>query len=730
MSKFSDSPYFILEDYFTDVVVPYGTAFTPDGNLHGGCSGIIARGGYGIDLFLKVDTVLDDTPALVGGYKRLKSIPISGYPSDNVYRFRLDTTGVRGSEMTFADLAYYGGYEIYFRKDYLYHDYVDSDADYDDFVNTKKVFLYFGELIPVEAPYFTVIFNGMKDYAAKCLPEHNATDNIKEFFRLYFDKIHQKPFNLLKNIHTLSDPNEVKYDYLEYIANMFSMNLITGLSDQDERKYVESLPDLLKRKGTYSSYYDMYRQVLGKTDNYLNIYERWHDPLPEGVTSPYAYFEDILHTMYTPYNTLPPTGGAGTGFYWSAAVTGADGYPTYDVDTGKILSPHFRCEIDLSSEPFGEDFIFDEDTYDELIENWAQIKPVARYFWFSLLSSPITDFTERYISLYGSSYAAYMQSKCCVELSGTFADCVFYKQTYASSLWIVPHNFDTPYVIVQCFDENLEMIHPAEIEYYTMNSIAIRWSVAQAGYCFVTKPDYTHTELAASAAEWVVNHVLNEQYLIATVTDSTYDVFFPQAIEATDANNMTVRLYSNTAGTAAVVRGEYTHTQSTSAASWVITHNLDAQSVMAMFYDDANGVIYPTTFELLTPFTCRAIFAEDITGTAVIKKIAQGSDTMSSLMESLSYCKLGRGGTEVWIPEYYNDLQDPYPTQYPITGYTEDDDYYYVNIAIPTTGELNIKEIGLFDGSDNIIWFTRNSELYKPIDTSMIIFYRIGKVLG
>jgi len=63
------------------------------------------------------------------------------------------------------------------------------------------------------------------------------------------------------------------------------------------------------------------------------------------------------------------------------ASIGPSGYP--------VISPHYRVELDLSSEPTGEDEIISQNKAEEITRYWDYLKPVSRFCTYNWLLSPI-----------------------------------------------------------------------------------------------------------------------------------------------------------------------------------------------------------------------------------------------------------------------------------------------------------------------------------------------------
>jgi hypothetical protein len=304
MAKFADIPHFILED-LASVLTPYGTVMGTKGILSKGHNtGIVAKYGFGIDLFVLI----------VGeGYKRIRARHISGTPQDRLLEFHLETDCYKTSELTINELITNAGAEVYFMKGHQIDDFIDADSNYDNYVNTNKVFLYLGKIYPIQnTSKFYVTFYNMRNYAYDALPQNNRNDNIKEMFNLFFGNLHSKNHSMSKNILTLNDPFEVEERYLEYLFTMYDMAYQSDLSEYRRREYANALPALLKRTGSYSSIFIGWYNIAPFTTNYLNIYERWHDY--DLVGYPNNNFKDYNYLANNMYDAALPVDGAGRAY--------------------------------------------------------------------------------------------------------------------------------------------------------------------------------------------------------------------------------------------------------------------------------------------------------------------------------------------------------------------------------------------------------------------------------
>jgi hypothetical protein len=216
--------------------------------------------------------------------------------------------------------------EIYFRKDGTFHEWLKLHANefYEtqlevdfiirNYVNTDKLFLYFGQIFPTakdaidDPDRYHIVFNGLKDWVQAALPSNNRTDNLVEWNDTYFDMVHWEGYQLLKDIWSLRDANECDEKFLSYIPTFYGIPLYNRLDDNFTpiyREYSRDLVNLLKRKGTYASMYVIYDLFCNNSPNIFNVYERWHNTSYIGGTVPSGEWEDYIYTGL--YGRTEPT---------------------------------------------------------------------------------------------------------------------------------------------------------------------------------------------------------------------------------------------------------------------------------------------------------------------------------------------------------------------------------------------------------------------------------------
>lgn len=113
---------------------------------------------------------------------------------------------------------------------------------------------------------------------------------------------------------------------------------------------------------------------------------------------------------------------------------------------------------------------------------------------------------------------------------------------------------------------------------------------------------YTHTQ-AVAAQTWNVTHNLNTTSVNIQVYDNLNRVMIPDEIETLTPTTATITFNTSTAGRAVLVSGHfdgnqkptyaYTHYQSSSSTTWVITHNLGYNPVVRVFI--GNNEVQPAS---------------------------------------------------------------------------------------------------------------------------------------
>lgn len=182
-------------------------------------------------------------------------------------------------------------------------------------------------------------------------------------------------------------------------------------------------------------------------------------------------------------------------------------------------------------------------------------------------------------------------------------------------------------------------------------------------------------------------------------------------------------------GRAHIKIASYVYTCPASAASdtWTIDHNLNSAGIIAQFFDNSDNEIMPDTFTLTSSDQCVATWDTDVSGYALLDYVER-TWTFDSIVNSISYWKVGTGGSLSYKVTTNNDLETPAASGSFLRDCYEDSDYYYFDFEVPlTTSDMEITEMGLFNSNDNIMFYTICSNLHKPSNMALTVHYRIGK---
>lgn len=781
-------------------------------SLVGGQSGILMEGANGIELYLK------------GGfdYYRLTCMynpKTSDYDTSRVYSSEsVDTQNLleffltpkagesgarsRPSELSYADLFLnsdidFTGSQVYIRNDSPIHTYL-INSGYDEYINVLKPYLYFGRLYPKSLENNIIIIETyyMKDFALDAIPEHQRTDNIREFFGVAFNELHSQVYYKMRDLLRLSDPFETKKEYLHYLLETFGTTTIvpsSSLSYDLDRFFINNLPALLKRKGTYESLVGIFR-FLSNTINRLNIYEQWHDVLPSAapmsassierycLDNGYSWEEYLWTDYYT--GTRVITAGAGERYY-----SGYTDYP-FLPSSGKVLSPHYRVEIDLSTEPIETYEILKESTAEIIFEKLEELRPVARFcnsYGTVLLLK--TDLTGDRFDTYDGLYSAYARTTCLTPAYAALAGNYFFSNWSSSDLIInINHGLGTKELIVQTYTTDEAPIFkrflPKNIIIIDENNITIELGSPQTFYAFIASKQYGTDEYntfdASSSPATITgsNNYSGIQTIWSDNVDSYLYEMYPIShyisppaegsqhyTEILPPSGDTEAYYETSLieGPSGLVPIGYDASfllpndfGGIHSSSYVLTHNLGTRAVII------------DVLELHSDQSLSQIFVEDIIindlntitinvgnpskdYVVYVRRISDNDFLLTGgdIVSNCTHVRLGNGlSTSLFTPA--NNLQreicDTYPSggEWPggvvpthdswyvqksfeiqnagIDGFSD----YNVKIVLDIINNINITEIGLFDASENEIFYTTCSNLAAIAGTTLTLYYRIS----
>ena len=757
---------------------------------------ISVQGAYGIELYIKGGT---DYYRLTCLYKPKQS----DYDSTRIYSSDFVETqnqlyftltpkkGEEGaahipSELSYDELFRYGddgdftGSEIYIKNNSMLHLYLKNHGQ-SSYVNTLKPYLYLGKLYPKDDIDNTIMveINYLKDFALNAIPEHQRTDNLRELFGVTFDEFYSQIYNKMGNTLSLSDPFETPAEYLRYLLETYGTTSIIPEGSTNfvlDRFFINNLPPLLKRKGSYSSLYGIFR-FLTNTTNRLNVYEHWHSMLPSAAPfypisassieeycdlNGYVFQEHLYNDYYTENGEIVKiTDGAGERFYTNTVP--------YPIGSDLILSPHYRVEMDLSTEPLHQYKIIESETAEVIIKKFNELRPVSRFATYSIVLALPSDFTGRYFGTYDGKFSAYSRTKCLrpiyARLTGNY---IFSNKSFIDTSINIVHNLNTTNILVQLYtNENSPPIPPyskfipKNIIIKNENEIRIELGSPQPFYAFISSiiedTDEPRSQMDTFPIDvldstlptpiitmWKENKSSELQYEIVPAEHYTDpDVTgTSHIVELTTVDSVTNNYYE--------ISLENTYTTTLSGGSYdyttIITHSLGTPAVQVEVFEvnPSTGAIYKVSVIDVTIVNKNNISIEvgDISKTYMIniRKLSNSPFiiTMGDLIESIVHIKLGNGqSTYSWNPliSPLGVLQSEIPSEnnysldslvvynIGVNGYTT----YDIKTTINILESINITEIGLFDVTDKMIFYTTCSPIEViPEIQKLIFYYKIG----
>jgi hypothetical protein len=428
----------------------------------------------------------------------------------------------------------------------------------------------------------------------------------------------------------------------------------------------------------------------------------------------------------------------------------------------KVLTPHYKVEIDLSTEPMGEDFIISEDLMDELIRYWAYIKPISKFVHYHQLLSPIGKIDEiaESVSLYNRALTAICDTRfvgadilspAASALPSAAGD--LYEKTYVhnepigKTTWLVQHDLDSKDVIIQSWNRDNKVFYPQYQLQYDNDLSKLFWTTAVRGTAFAAGIKSWNTvwnnTLSGAASAWNIVHNMGSSGasgVIWELFDKNYETtFIPDSATKIDFNTFKFTFTEPASGIALLRDSDYHHIQSSANTLWQIQHNLDARGIILQAYDNNGNFIYPSDIINRNYNLAQVRFAEATAGTAEIitfQREFTEADVFTSLwgdgtLTNIGSWKIGDGANDYYDPIIATDLESVIASG-GIERVTETEltpsGYFLVNFSVPSHTEYTLNEIGLFDPTDNMIFYTRCSDLHKPAGVQLDILYRIAKI--
>lgn len=581
----------------------------------------------------------DEVEIQILNYDGTSVVYDSDVPADEPY-FDSDTVSIQTYSYTYTNEFANGitlepGTEIYIRKDSSFHawlrtesfakqfyrDEFELDFITRNYVNTDKLFLYFGKIYnsPTDSltiDRYQIEFYGLKDWIQRALPPNNRKELFIEFLDYYFDMVYHEGYSQLKDVWSLRDAMECNETFLAYIPTFYSVKRYDDIPSwfaDIYREYARDLVWLLKRKGTYASMYIIYDLFCRNSSNIFNVMERWHVDGVEvdGVVTEYT---DHIHTGL--YGAEEPTGGAGS-FWYQKFDT--EIYPDgYLSTSSERLSPCYRADLDLTVEPLTGLKIMPKQIAENLYQNWEMMRPIHRQAEYNFLFSPYCD-------LSGNTFSVYERPNSTQSITSSLKNITADNDNYIHVEydevfeWAVNHNFNTTDIIVTTYGSDFQKIVADEVKVVDGNNVLITHSIPTKGFVIITMAFGSGSSYITT--NWRVVHGYNRQEVIVQVRSVADDtVVYPNSIVSESTDNVLINGLDPVGDYKAFVKQGLTDGESieeggaaldssiwtfpnstyngiTGLWEWVIEHGYSENIFMVNCYDSSNTLIVPASID-------------------------------------------------------------------------------------------------------------------------------------
>ena len=700
--------------------------------LMGPRTGLVTKGGRVIELYVKDENY---------GFRKINvSPPWDDHKNGNFFNFHKHITlpyqyGSTLTETVSGEYYYFeiytpnvtfdpdsiNGKEVYFRKDSQFHNWLINTArDYfidlwgEDFiirnyVNTDKQFLYFGKIYHKQDEEYHIEFYGMKDFVTKAIPEHQRTPNLIEYFNVSFDRVNQEIYNLLKNIWSMIDPYEVDEKFLGYLAEFYNINVDNQSIDViNQREFIREMVQYLKRKGSYSSFYAVWKVLTQGTKNELSVYEKWIDKnditLPPSGTytlpPSLSVFQEVLYTdQYT--TTFPLSGNV-------------EDY---------MLTPYYKIQADLSTEPMEFSKILSENVINSLLYQWENLRPANKVAEYEITLNPEVDLTGAMAALYEGKPTEYdtnvlsRVSKFSIAVEGSYIH--VFGGDFTS--FLVNHNLNTNHLFVRCYNMDFEEIIPSRIHFEDHDNIRVTFAEPLNGFILVKKPDQTIIQLSELDGNWRVKHSHLQKELNIEFNQDDEKIYHDELV-LIDEEFFESNVKS---GAVNISKPDLVFMQSTPDTEWNVNHELGYKGLLINCFDLDNNEILPKNIKFNDINNSVIMFEEPIAGYAIMTSV--GNPLFADML-------LEEVGGEYLLPFYeISSVKDNFatPADYKqrVTSSYETDDALYLTLDLPFGQDFSIREIRIYDSNENILIYTECGEIYKPMNVKMKIKYKINKYI-
>ena len=419
--------------------------------------------------------------------------------------------------------------------------------------------------------------------------------------------------------------------------------------------------------------------------------------------------------------------------------TGVIGNP-YDnpnyTPKGKILSPYFTVEGDLTCKPIDENQIICADTGKNLIENWELVRPAGKVANYHLVFAPTANFTGNIVGTFGLEHAIYWETVCL--WTRVFENITTHNQIIPSTTWTVLHVIKSTDVLVYVFNDDNEQVYPTITIIDAMTITIDFGEELNTGNAIIISADMIEHYFGDSvdiAHEF--SYVLSQSFNL-----SHNENIFPDTIIN---NEDLLQIRGSADSTVKMLDNNILWQQSTMTDTWSLQHDFQTTGVITEFYTGANERIIPESYTLNSANTCTATFSESVSGFAIMRNVGfiQYIDNISDdLSTNGANIVFGDGTDRYYIDNVKDSVQNEIGRlTVPAEQVTISSNDLLVSIELSKNNlvqlrwidangdpKYDITEIGIYNsGFTRMYFYSQGSVLSKPDNCTMTIFFKITK---
>lgn len=400
--------------------------------------------------------------------------------------------------------------------------------------------------------------------------------------------------------------------------------------------------------------------------------------------------------------------------------------------SNRIMTPHYRTEMDLSFEPLMKNdtengAVIDKTASTLLNELFKIGQAVNRTHHKSILLSPISNVKKEKVALYKGYTQNNIFTKSTVNVDfnkGKYN----YLQEEPKDKWIIQHNLGTTNTKENVYvykDGFYKEIIPKNIKNIDVNTVEIEFSKPVIGTVNITRLHQFETgnDLIIEnipASDWKITSfkTIKDKTISSNVIPFSSDVENNNVIFSLGKPVKENYIYG-------YVNGEYKQVFTEPLLTWNISHNLNLDSVICQCFNDDGKRIFPNNIEIIDSNNIKVNFSRAISGEAVIANIG---DFTSEL--NIKYFEIGEGNNQNHINniDIHSELQNTiYRDE--IKSIYEDEHNYLIYCSIPVDAKVNtfaIQNSYFFKQQEESLEWIINHKL-ETINTIEKIYDNEGK---